>query len=151
MSTFPEIIRVLILDKNSKNPISNIATTIKLFASRKNNYNFILPLSDERGCIKITKDWLGEEIKKEQVLFIMDYSSMLEDCKPQIEISVLSDEALSRAVNAMYLYQDATGVSDEEIAKFRTADNSKYFPHIESIKLESIKTLDIEIALKSRI
>lgn len=150
MSTFPEIIRVFILDKNSKDPISNIATTIKLFASRKNNYNFILPLTDKRGCIIITRDWLEEEIKKEQALFIMDYSSMLEDCKTQIEISVLSDEEIARAINAMYLYQDATGVSDDEIDKFRIADNSKYLPCVETINLEIRKTFDIEIALKSR-
>jgi len=68
VSTFPDIIRVLILDKNSKNPISNIATTIKLFASRKNNYSFVLPLSDENGSIIITKDLLAEEIKREQAL-----------------------------------------------------------------------------------
>lgn len=150
MSIFPEIIRVLILDKDSKNPISNIATSIKLFASHKNNYNFVLPLSDERGIVEVTKDWLEEEIEREQSLFIMDYSSMLEDCKLQIEISVLSEEALSRAVNAMYLYQDVTGISDEEIDKFRMADNSKVFPCVESIKLESTKILDIEIVLKSK-
>ena len=150
MSIFPEIVRILILDKNSKNPISNVAATVKLFASRKNDYNFVLPLSDERGCIIITKDWLEEEIKKEQALFIMDYASMLEDCKPKIEITVLNDEAISRAVNAMYLYQDAIGVSDEEIAKLKTADNSKYLPSVDIIKLESTKTLDIEITLKSR-
>lgn len=150
MSTFPEIIRIIIIDMNSKKPISNIASTIKLFARHKNNYNFILPLSDEKGCITIPKDWFEEEIKKEQALFIMDYSSLLEDCKSQIEISVLNDETISRTVNAMYLYQDATGISDEEIAKFITADNSKYFSCVESIKIEKRKTLDIEIALKSR-
>lgn len=150
MSIFPEIIRVLILDKNSKNPISNIATSIKLFASHKNNYNFVLPLSDERGIVEVTKDWLQEEIKREQSLFIMDYSSMLVDCKPQIEISVLSEEALSKAVNAMYLYQDVIGISVEEIDKFRTADNLKFFSCVESIKLESTKILNIEIVLKSK-
>ncbi|MBB6214116.1 hypothetical protein HNQ80_000185 [Anaerosolibacter carboniphilus] len=150
MSIFPDTIKILVLDKDSKKPISNIATKIKVFASHKNDYNFILPLSDEMGYIKITKDWLMEEIKKEQALFVMDYSSMLEDCKPQIEISVLDTEALSRAVNAMYLFQDATGISDDEIAKYKNADNSKYVPCTVNSKLESVKSLDVDILLKLR-
>jgi len=150
MSLFPDTIKILIFDENSQKLIPNIATKIKLFASNKNDYNFILPLSDERGCIKIRKDWLEEEIRKEQALFIMDYSSMLEDCKPQIELSIFDAESVSRAANSMCLFQDVTGISDDEISKFRTADNSRYFPRVENIKLEGTKTLSIEILLKAR-
>ncbi|WP_339061222.1 hypothetical protein [Tepidibacillus marianensis] len=150
MSIFPDTIKIFVLDKDTKRPISNIVTKIKLFASSKNDYNFILPLSDERGCINITKDWLKEEVRKEQVLFVMDYSSMLDDCKPQIEISVLDTEDLSRAANAMYLFQDAIGISNDEIAKYKNAENSKYFPCVENIKLENVKSLDVNIPLKLR-
>ena len=150
MSIFPDIIKILFLDKDSNKQISNIAAKIKVFANHKNDYNFILPLSDEMGYIKITKDWLMEEIEKEQELFVMDYSSILEDCEPLIEISVLDIEALSRAVNAMYLFQDATGISDDDIAKYKNADNSKYVPCTINSKLEGAKSLDIDILLKLR-
>jgi|GEM_PF-6861422 len=150
MSIFPEKIKILFLDKNSKSPVPNIATKIKLFANHKNNYNFILPLSNKTGYIQITKEWLEGEIKKEQSLSIMDYSSMLEDCKPQIELSVLDAKAISRAANAMCLYQDASDISDDEISKFRAAGNSMYFPFVEIIKLDGKRTLDIEITLKAR-
>ena len=147
MSIFPDIINILVLD-DTKKPISNIAIKIKLFASHKNDYNFILPLSDERGSIKITRDWLDEEIRKEQTLFVMGYSSMLDDCKPQIEITVLGIEELSRAVTAMHLFQEAIGVSDDEISKYKNAGNSKYFSCIKIIKLEGVKSLDVDIMLK---
>jgi len=89
MSIFPDTLSIIICEKDTKKPIANIAAKIKLFANHKNDYNFILPLSDERGNITITKDWLNEEIRKEQALFVMDYSSGLDDCKSQIEISIL--------------------------------------------------------------
>lgn len=148
MSVFPDTISILVLDEDTKKPISNIAVKIKLIASHKNDYNFILPLSDERGKIKITRDWLDEKIRKEQALFVMDYSSMLDVCKPRIEISVLGIEELSRTVNAMHLFQEAIGISDDEISKYEYAGNSKYFPCIKNIKLEGVKSLDVDIPLK---
>lgn len=149
MSTFPNIIKIIIFEGGTGHPISNIAAQIKLFANRKNDYNFILPLSDETGCINVTKDWLLEEIKKEQMLFVMDYSSTLDDCKPYVEVSILDTEALSRAVNAMFLYQELNGISDDEIAKYKNAENSRYHPWSKNIKLESIQN-GIRIPLKTK-
>lgn len=137
MIIFPDTIDILILDKDLNKPVPNIAVRIKLFAKHKNDYNFILPLSDEKGCIKITRDWLEEEIRKEQTLFVMDYSSKLNDCNPEIEITVLNTEELLRAVNAMYVYKDAIGISDDEIRRYKNANNSKYLPWKEKIIFES--------------
>jgi len=147
MNIFPELIRVNIINKNSMDPIMNIAVSIKLFANHKNDYNFVLPLTDANGCIEIRKDWLEAEIKKDMALFVMDYFSTLEDCKLQIEISVLSDDALKRTIKAMYLFKDVTGISDEDISKYISADNHKYFPCVENIKLDSRSIFDIDIFL----
>jgi hypothetical protein len=151
MSIFPDAINIFVLDKDTKKPISNIAIKIRLFTNHKNDYNFILPISDERGHIKITRDWLNEEIRKEQALFVMDYSSMLDDCRSQIEISVLGTEDLSRAINAMYIFQDAIGISNDEIGKYQNADNSRYYPCVENIKLKGVKSLDVDIPLKLKV
>lgn len=147
MSIFPETISIIICEKDTKNPIANIATKIKLYANHKNNYNFILPLSDKRGNVTITKDWLKEEIRKEQALFVMDYSSGLDDCKSQIEITVLDTEALSRAVDAMYLYQESIGTTDAEIEKYKSAQNSKFVSWSNVIKFYDNSKLDINIPL----
>ena len=148
MNRFPETINIFVIDENTRKPISKIATKIKLFASRKNDYHFILPLSDEKGCIEVTRDWLKQEILKEQALFVMDYSSMLDDCKPQVEISVLGDEDLSRAVNAMYLFQSTIGISADEIDNYKNANNSMYYPCLKHLEFEGVKSLDVNIPLK---
>ena len=77
----------------------------------------------------ISRDWLIEEIKKEQDLSIMDYSSNLDDCKSQFEISVLDTESLANAINAMYLFQGVTGVTNNEIQRYKNAQNSGFFTY----------------------
>lgn len=149
MTVFPDIIKIIIVEGDTDKPIANIAAQIKLFANHKNDYNFILPLSDERGCITITKSWLSEEIKKERALFVMDYASELDDCKPYIEVSVLDNGALLRSVDAMVLYQEFTGISDDEINKYRIAENSKFSSWNGKVKLEGVQ-MDINIALLLR-
>lgn len=150
MSIFPEFIRILISEKNTGKPIANIAATIKLFANKKNDYNFVLPLSDEKGFILLTKDWLKEEIQKEQALFAMDYSSGLDDCKSYIGISVIDTISLSNVVNAMLLYQEYTNISDNEIAKFRNAENSRFMPWNANIKIKGTEMdISIPLALKA--
>jgi hypothetical protein len=129
MTWFPKLINIFVYESISKQPISNIAISITLFANRKNDYYFILPLSDKIGCIEITREWLIKEIKQEANIFIMDYASNLDDCKPLIEISVLSEDDLERTTNAMYLFQNATGITDDEIRAYERADNKKYIPY----------------------
>lgn len=150
INIFPDTLNIVIYEKDTENPIEYIAVKAKLYANHKNDYNFILPLSDEKGCIKITKEWLKEEIRKEQALFVMDYSSGLDDCKSQIELSVLDTEALSKAVDAMYLYQDSIGTTDIEIERFKNAQNSIYLPWSNIIKFNDNSNLHINIPLKSR-
>lgn len=144
MSIFPDNITIKILDKIRNTSVAGIAAKVRLFSNHKNDYYFILPLSDDKGCIVITKRWLSEEIKKEKNMFIMDYSSELEDCKSQIEIIILDKNSLSRAISAMELYQDELDISDEDILKYKNASNYKYTARSEVFILDSSKS-DIEI------
>jgi hypothetical protein len=150
MGIFPDTLSITFCENNTKKPIINIAAKIKLFANNKNNYNFILPLSDERGNIAITQDWLREEVRKDQNLFVMDYLSSLDGCKSQIEISVLEVEALSRAVDAMYLYKDFTGINDAEITRYKNAQNAKYFPTCNIFKFNDNPKIHLIISLISK-
>jgi len=147
MSKFPDVINIYVYDNNTKRAISNIAIKIKLFASYKNDYSFILPLSNEMGHIRVTRDWLIGEIEKEQALFTMDYSSKLDDCKLEIELSILGTEDIVRLTNAMQLFQNVTGISDKEIDKYKHTDNLKYLPCVKKINLEEIIDLNISISL----
>jgi hypothetical protein len=64
MNKFPQKIIIQVHNDDTGNPVSNIAAFITLFARKKNNYHFLLPISDKNGKIEITKEWLNNEIKK---------------------------------------------------------------------------------------
>lgn len=143
---FPDNITIKIYDKIKNKSVVGIAAKIRLFSNNKNDYYFILPLSDDKGCIVITKRWLREEIKKEKNMFIMDYSSELEECKSQIEIIIPDKNSLLQEISAMNLYQDILDVSDEEILKYKNASNYKYMARSELFILNTLKS-DIEISM----
>lgn len=146
MNIFPDIIRIKIIDKMISKPVYGIAAKIRLFSNHKNDYYFMLPLSDYKGYIVITRRWLIEEIGKVKDMFIMDYSSELEDCKSQIEIIILDNNSLSQAISAMNLYKDILGFSDGDILKYKKANNYKYIAKSEMFILNSLKS-DIEISM----
>ncbi len=83
----PEIFSVTFMDLNGK-PIENLLVYFTLFANKKNDYSIGPFLSDINGEIKLSKSKLEDEIKKSRELFIMDYSSDLEDCKQELGISI---------------------------------------------------------------
>jgi hypothetical protein len=126
MKKFPKVIRFKINDKETGKPIEKIVLEIRLYANHKNDYYFILPPSNVNGDIVISREWLEEEIKKDKALFIMDYASDLDDCKPKFSLSLLDISALNRAIDAMYLYQEALKISNNEIEKFKQTNNEKY-------------------------
>lgn len=128
MTKFPKVIKIAVCDQDSYKPIEKIVLKIRLYAKHKNDYSFLLPPSNKDGGIVILREWLEEEIKKEQSLFIMDYASNLNDCKPKFSLFILDTFALSKAINAMYLYQETLKISDEEIEKYKQTNNEKYNP-----------------------
>lgn len=148
MDTFPEIIRIKICDVDTGKPIEKIVLKIRLYANHKNDYNFILPPSDQNGCIEVKKAWLEEEIRKEQALFVMDYASDLNDCKPEVSLIVLDNTSLDRAIEAMLLYQEVLKISNQEIQKYRKASNGKYHPKKIDLPLSGIEG-GLVIELKS--
>lgn len=151
MSKFPDSISITFLNRKTQEPIENIAAEIKLFANLKNDYCFILPLSDKKGNVTITKGWITNEITKEQNLFIMDYGSNIDDCKLQIEISVLGVENLSRAIDAMYLYQDYSKITDTEIQRYKNSKNFNFISDNRIVIFNDSSKVSIDIFLLQRI
>lgn len=140
MITFPDTITIKFINTIDCKPIPKIAAKIKLFAKSKNDYCFLLPLSDDNGIITVSKDWLADEIRKDKELFIMDYSSSLEDCRSQIEIIVLDRDSISRAISAMILFKEITAISNREIFKYKDASNEKFVDKNKSV-LEEINEM----------
>lgn len=101
---FPDKIIVKITDSLTKEPISNCAIMIILFARHKNDYHMIPNLSDVSGTIIMNKEWVKSQIHKDRNMFIMDYSSTLEDCKPAIGITVFNGDDILKVNEARKLW-----------------------------------------------
>ncbi|MEN8614082.1 hypothetical protein ABFB09_02185 [Dehalogenimonas sp. THU2] len=126
MSVFPDIITIKVVEEDSMNPLSNIAVAIELFASRKNDYYFVLPSTDLKGTIQITKEWLKREIEKDISLFVMDYAARLEDCAFGIRLSVLDQDSVNRTIEARKSFKKVMGTPQEDIDELIRADNARY-------------------------
>jgi hypothetical protein len=146
---FPEAIKIKVKIIGTGMPVPNIAVFIHLFAIRKNDYYFLLPITNENGEIEITKDWLKNEINKEVNLFLMDYSSSLEMCLPKIELTVLSQEQISRAIKAMSLYKNALKTPQENIDRLSYLDNPKFETISKVFDLQGEKILMAELNIKA--
>ena len=148
VSIFPDTIRIKIINILTGLPVQNIATMIKLFARHKNDYGFLLPISDENGQIEITKDWLNDKIEKEMNLFVMDYASSLGTCYPKFELRILDNEEIKRAIRAMNLYKSVLGTKQEDIDDLSHVDNPKYHPISKLTELHGEKSIEIELKIK---
>jgi len=148
MIQFPDIINISIKDSDSGKAIPNLVIFIKLFATRKNDYYFMPEFSDENGIIVITKEWLNKEINKKASLFIMDYASSLETCYPKIELKILDDDAVKRAIKAMNLYKRALGTKQEDIDKLAKVNNPEFEPVSKVIELHGEKNIEITLETK---
>ena len=119
MTDFPDVIKIRVIDFITRQPVPRIAIRIQLFAQLKNDYFFILPISDESGNIKITKDWLRKEIQIASELFIMDYASSLETCYPKFKLEIIDRYSVELAVKGMKSYKEYTHRSQDHIAADR--------------------------------
>jgi hypothetical protein len=147
---FPDNFRIEIADIVTERPINNIVIMITIFANRKNNYKLLLPFGNDNGVIEFSKEWIKERIKKEQNLFIMDYSSPLEDCKEKIQIDVLDTEGIEKLVNGMKLFQEYYGYSNEDINVVLNANNFKNKSTSEEISFSGEKSVNLQLKLSRR-
>ena len=143
MSKFPETIKIKIVDAITKQPIESIAVYLRLFANHKNDY-FMAPIrSDFNGEINICKEWVKKEIEETRNLFIMDYCSTLDDCKPFFDIGILDSDAIERSIDSMKQWQSILNTPQEEIDNLRMARNSLYKPVSKIVNLNDSNELEV--------
>jgi hypothetical protein len=147
LNLFPDHYLIRIIEKETQKPISDIVMRVTLFASQKNNYHFIPALSDENGMVQFSKTWIESEIDKMMNLFIMDYSSGLEDCSPEIEIEVMGVEDIKKAAEVMNTFKKYFHYSKAEIEKISMADNFKYKPVSKRIVVTGAQTIYLTLEL----
>jgi hypothetical protein len=130
---FPDNLKINVKDKKTLSPIPDIAVFLKLFARLKNDYSILLPISGPNGEIFIEKEWVEEEVQKTRNLFIMDYSSTLDDCDHIVELKVLSGEEIRRAIEEMRIYNKVGIIDEEEIDNLTNAQNALFKPILKRV------------------
>lgn len=151
MTNFPEKIKITTIDKKSIIPLSGILLTIRLFATRKNDYYITTELSDENGEILVTKQTLEQEIDRDRNMYIMDYASLLKDCKPYIEIEAEGAETLAKRIAGMEEYIPFFPENIKNIQNAKASSNWKIIERKETVKINEGKELQeitFELELK---
>lgn len=64
----------------NKETINNLLVHVILLSELKNDFSLGHFLTDKNGRIKITKDFMMNEIKRNELEFPMDYKGTLENC-----------------------------------------------------------------------
>jgi hypothetical protein len=149
---FPNTLIIQILDDELKKPISKIAVKLTIFASAKNDYPIAQPLSNLEGKIFLDQNWVRKAIDDTRNSFIMDYSSTMEQCRPDIRINVMSIDEIERAISAMKLFGNEKG--NKAIAftfsDLKNAHNKNYEPQEIYIKLNKQNEQSRELSIKLR-
>lgn len=142
---FPKQLRIKLIDQKTQLPVSRVAVTLIIYAQRQNSYYLGLPLSNSYGVITVEENWVAMAINHLRDNFIMDYSSTLEECSPNICIDVMSTEQIIRAINAMKVYKIENGSPDvaRTILDLRNASNKNY-QHQEIITSLNIPDNDLK-------
>jgi hypothetical protein len=148
MSIFPDKIKVIITNTDTGKPIPNIAVSLSLFAKHKNNYYPMLPISNNSGIIEFDKEWINGKIFENRSIFVMDYSSDLEDCYPKFEFEIPDNEAIKRAIKAKTAYKKALKIPQKDIDALSNVDNYKYIPISKVIELHGDENIIVELKLK---
>ncbi len=154
---FPDQLIVRLVEERTGRPVPNIALTVTLFATRKNDYHFGPDLSDPSGTIRVSRDWVERSIHGTADAFPMDYSCDLAYCRAEVRLTVMSLDEVRRAIAAMELYGEASvrsmGVA-HSITDLRNASNGDFQPQAVTVRLdapcEEVREVTIELRPRLR-
>jgi hypothetical protein len=133
---FPDELIIRVVEQGTKKPQPGIALLLTLRARFKNDYNYPV-LTGPDGRAIVSKRRVLESIDLDRRLFLMDYSSSLEECGSSLRIQVCSQEEVERMVEAMRTWQKASGILDEEIESFRRSLNRRFSPVDQEVVLDT--------------
>ena len=149
MTVFPDSIRIRVVNADTVNPVQNVVVNLMLFANDKNNYGFALPVTNVAGITEISKEWLSTRVDEIHNIFIMDYSSRLDDCQPRFEIKMYDKEMMVRLIKAQKQYQEVFRISQDQINNYEHADNYQYRYAVEQFELTGESSMGVEFKVNS--
>lgn len=126
----PGKLRLTILDAETELPVAGIAVALTVFAREKNDYHLGLPISDAKGRIQVTSDWVQKGAQFARDLLISDYATPLRECKADVDLEIMSVPEIEQAVSAMRIYgleSGAPGIA-QTVRELQMARNQDYKP-----------------------
>lgn len=137
------IIRV---SSSIENKVNNLIVHIKLFAKEKNDYGLDALFTNSNGEIHISKTLMETQISNYKKLFIMDFSSDLENCKQEIEISINSINKLNEILLNLKKYYPNNAEKLEKLISISNNSKNKDFTKV--YKVIPIENSIIEINIE---
>lgn len=116
---------VELTDNNGK-PVAKIILSVTLFADTKNNYSVFLPPTNSEGKTNVSLMYLKDSVENDRKLFLMDYATPFEDLAENCQLSLLSEDAIQRALDAYELFKDSTEYPENYQNELLEANNKNY-------------------------
>ncbi len=155
---FPNRVTFRLFDSKRGVSASNVAVSLVLYARKKNDY-FVGPkITDKNGKVVFEKRECIKEIENSKKIYLMDYSSNLEDCSPKISIKIKPRNEINFAVENMRklrdIYKDYWDCSEKFLKALQKTDNDRYvsrFYDFSEADLWKEKVLGIEVETKDKV
>ena len=130
MVAFPEQVTFQFLDEKTKQPIPNLVILLTLFAHHKNDYDVGPEFTDKDGLVAFSRDDCLKSIQESKEMFLMDYSSSLEQCLPKVLLKIMSQDEIESCIEARQkyksLFESACDCSEEFFQRLRSSINRRY-------------------------
>jgi hypothetical protein len=116
----PEKIRIATKINGREAP--GMFAMLKFVMAKKNSYNLVFGPSDAKGQIEVTRDQILSEARKTKELFLMDYADIESFWTCKLLVTLMSREAIQRALSASRLFRRYEYAPNYE-EQLRAADN----------------------------
>ncbi len=128
----PNRVVIQLVDKNLLPlKMAGVLFRVQLFARHKNDFTLQPFASDGEGIVAIVKQAMEAEVAANYDSGVMDYAHV-SDCRPSVEIRLLSEDDIDRAVEARKIWnqlltgeRDRWNSMDQLLNVYRSANNRK--------------------------
>lgn len=130
MVAFPEQVAFQFLDEKTQQPIPNLVLLLTLLAHRKNDYDVGPEFTDKNGLVVFSRNDCLKSIADSKEMFLMDYSSSLEQCLPKVLLKIMSQEEIESCIEVRRkyksLFESSADCSEEFFQRLRSSANVNY-------------------------
>jgi len=147
---FPKCIEIsLANDQGIPILFANVFFGAKIFASSRNDYYTGPYWTNNNGIFRIIREEVEEDMQADRELFLMDYQSTLDQCKPLVEVRVLDENEIRGICEGTAQWglmgpdRKKWKTAEEKIAFIRQNNNHLVHPGKMHIDLSGVSPTDV--------